>query len=96
MSIAAVKLSAAISVAAVRAIDAERCWAAIRASASALSCACRRASAACSCLISLWIPASIRWRSASWLSIDRFWLGAIGHDLGLPLRVPSSGARAAP
>ena len=36
-------------------------------------------------MISLWIPASICWRWASWLSIDCFWLRALGHDLGLVL-----------
>ena len=84
-SIEAVKLPAASSVAAARAVEAARCCAASRASASLCSCACRRASSACSCLISLWIPASICWRCASWLSIDCFWLRALGHDLGLVL-----------
>ena len=36
-------------------------------------------------MISLWIPASIRWRCASWLSIDCFCSRALGHDLGLVL-----------
>ncbi len=64
--------SEAATRAALAAAAAACCWAANRARAWAARTACRRASSAWSCLISSWIPASLRSRSASWLSIDRF------------------------